>query len=98
MMAVKLHRCKNLWVKISGHPCWAVQKALDEAGVEYEVVRGPVRRSKRDEYVALTGQKLYPAIELEDGTVIRRESKEMVELITSGKLREAASASAGGGN
>ena len=48
--------------------------------------RCPVRRSKRHEYVALTGQKLYPAIELEDGTVIRRDSKEMVEMVESGEL------------
>ena len=31
-MAVKLHRCSNEWVKLSGHPCWKVQKALDEQG------------------------------------------------------------------
>ena len=37
-MAVKLHRCKNVWVKLGGHPCWRVQKALDEAGIDYEVV------------------------------------------------------------
>ena len=36
-MAVKLHRCRNLWVK-GPHPCWKVQKALDDAGVNYEVV------------------------------------------------------------
>ena len=79
-----------MWVKISGHPCWRVQKALDEAGIEYEVVKHPVARSKRTEYVELTGQKLYPAIELEDGTVIRRESKEMVEMISSGQLSQGA--------
>ena len=38
----------------------------------------------------LTGQKLYPAIELEDGTVIRRESKEMAEMIHSGQLSQGA--------
>ncbi len=37
-MAVKLHRCKNLWVK-GPHPCWKVQKALDQAGIQYEVVK-----------------------------------------------------------
>ena len=37
-MAIKLHRCRNMWVKVSGHPCWKVQKALDEAGIDYEVV------------------------------------------------------------
>jgi glutathione S-transferase len=52
-----------------------VQKALEDAGVEYEVVKHPVRRGKRDEYVALTGQKLYPAVQLEDGRVIRDERR-----------------------
>jgi hypothetical protein len=46
-MAVKLHRCSNLWVKVGDHPCWRVQKALDEQGIEYEVVPGPVPRRKR---------------------------------------------------
>ena len=36
-MAIKLHRCNNVWVKLGGHPCWRVQKALDEQGVNYEV-------------------------------------------------------------
>jgi glutathione S-transferase len=85
-MAVKLHRCSTMWVKISGHPCWRVQKALDDAGIKYVVVKYPASRSKRDEYVKLTGQKLFPAIQLEDGTVIRRESKELAEMIRSGQL------------
>ncbi len=84
-MAVKLHRCSTMFIK-GPHPCWKVQKALDDAGIDYEVVKHPVRRSKRDEYVKLTGQKLYPAIELEDGTVIRRESAELVEMVKSGQI------------
>jgi len=91
-MAVKLHRCSTMWVKISGHPCWRVQKALDEAGIEYEVVKHPVSRSKRTEYIELTGQKLFPAIQLEDGTVVRRESKELAEMVRSGQLTSAGSA------
>ena len=86
-MAVKLHRCSNMWVKIKAHPCWKVQKALDEAGVDYELVKHPNRRSKRTEYTELTGEKVLPAIELEDGTVIREESSELVERIKSGKLQ-----------
>ena len=41
-MAVKLHRCSLMFFKIDGHPCWKVQKALDEQGIEYEVVKGPL--------------------------------------------------------
>jgi glutathione S-transferase len=87
-MAVKLHRCRNLWVKVGGHPCWRVQKALDEAGVAYEVVPGPVRRVKRDAMEALTGQRLYPAIEFENGTSYREESADMAKTIRDGKLME----------
>jgi hypothetical protein len=87
-MAVKLHRCKNEWVKISGHPCWRIQKALDESGIEYELVKGPVRRSKRDETIQRTGQSLYPWVEFEDGTVLREESKQLEERIRSGRLFE----------
>jgi len=89
-MAVKLHRCPNVWVKLGGHPCWRVQKALDEQGIEYEIVKEPVRRSKRTETIAKTGQHLFPWIELEDGTVIREESKDLAERIHGGRLREAA--------
>jgi glutathione S-transferase len=89
-MAVKLHRCKATWVK-GPHPCWKVQKALDEAGVEYEIVAHPgFPRSKRTEYIELTGQKLLPALELEDGTIVRRDSKELVAMVESGQLPAAA--------
>jgi len=87
-MAVKLHRCKNLWVKVSGHPCWKVQKALDDQGIAYEIVKGPVRRGNRDELEALSGQKLYPVIEFEDGSVYREESREMERTIREGRLLE----------
>jgi glutathione S-transferase len=87
-MAIKLHRCRNLWVKVGGHPCWRVQKALDEQGIEYEVVPGPVRRSRRDHMQEHTGQRLYPAIEFEDGTWYREESKRMEEEIRAGRLME----------
>jgi glutathione S-transferase len=84
-MAVRLHRCGGTFIK-GPHPCWQVQKALDEAGVDYEVVKHPILRSRRKDYVALTGQKLFPALELEDGTVVREESKDLVERIKSGQI------------
>jgi glutaredoxin len=85
-MAIKLHRCPNGWVKLDQHPCWKVQKALDEAGVDYEVVKGPLRSGKRDDLEQLSGQRKYPVIEFEDGSVYREESKEMAETIRSGAL------------
>ena len=88
-MAVKLHRCKNVWAKFGGHPCWKVQKALNEMGVEYEVVRLPwPGRGQRENIVAHTGQDKYPAIEFEDGTWYREESNDMAATIRAGKLNE----------
>jgi glutaredoxin len=87
-VAVKLHRCRNLWAKLGGHPCWKVQRELDQAGVDYVVVPGPVRRSKRDTLEQLSGQRQYPVIEFEDGSVYREESKNMAETIKSGRLME----------
>lgn len=75
-----------MWIK-GPHPCWQVQKALDEQGVDYEVVRHPAfPRGRRKDYIALTGQKLFPAIELDDGRVIREESKDLVERIHEDRL------------
>ncbi len=87
-MAVKLHRCRNVWAKLEGHPCWRVQKALDEAGIDYELVKGPVRRGKREAVKRLTGQAQYPVIEFEDGTALREESKDLAQRIREGRLFE----------
>jgi glutaredoxin len=92
-MAVRLHRCPNVWVKVSGHPCWRVQKALDDAGVEYELVKGPLRSGKRDEIERLSGQRKYPVIEFDDGSAYREESKEMADTIRAGRLDEKRSSS-----
>ena len=89
-MAVKLHRCSATWVKMAGHPCWRVQKALDDSGVEYELVRegSAFKGSSRTETIEATGQKKFPWIEFEDGSVYREESKEMAETIRAGRLDE----------
>jgi glutathione S-transferase len=92
-MAVKLHRCSTMWVKIDAHPCWRVQKALDEQGIEYEVVKGPLRPGKRDELEQLSDQRKYPVVEFEDGSAYRDESKDMARRIRDGKLFEAAAGS-----
>ena len=86
-MAVKLHRCSTMWLKVGAHPCWRVQKALDDAGIPYEIVKHPAfPRSKRTKLQELTGQDMLPAIELEDGTVVREESKDLAERIRAGRL------------
>ena len=87
-MAVTLHRCPNMWVKVGAHPCWKVEKALKDMGIEYTAVGGPLRRGKRDEMQEHTGQRLYPAIEFEDGTWYRESSDAMERTIRDGKLME----------
>jgi glutaredoxin len=85
-MAIKLYRCSFTWFKLGIHPCWKVQKALDEQGVDYELVLGPASRGKRDDLEKLSGQRQYPVIEFEDGTVYREESKDMAARISAGEL------------
>ena len=43
---------------------------------------------ERSELIEKTGGNRYPAIELEDGSVYRKESKAMEETIRAGKLFE----------
>jgi glutaredoxin len=87
-MAVKLHRCSVMWAKMDAHPCARVQKALDEQGIEYEVVKGPLRPGKREDLKRISGQNKYPTIEFEDGSAYREESKDMAKKIRAGKLFE----------
>ena len=93
-MAVKLHRCPNVWLKLAAHPCWRVQSALDAAGVDYVIVRGPLLRRRRTELERLSGQRAYPVIEFEDGSVYRDESSAMAERIRAGALLEGAGGTA----
>ena len=90
---MKLHRCSAQWVKFGGHPCWNVEKELIAQGIDYERVPGPAmpwQRKQRTRLFELTGAYLYPAIEFEDGTVYREESKDMAARIRAGQLREPA--------
>ena len=87
-MAVKLHRCGAMWLKANLHPCWRVQKALDEAGTEYEVVKHPQLRGRRTDVEEKTGQRALPAIELEDGRWIREESKDLAARVKEDRLRD----------
>ena len=84
-MAVKLHRCTLTWYKAD--VCSRVQSELDEAGIEYEVVRHPWRpRSRRTEVERLTGQQRLPFLELDDGSVLREDSSELRARIRAGGL------------
>jgi hypothetical protein len=59
-------------------------------GVDYERVNLPSGRGKRDDIESISGQKKYPAIQFEDGSVYREESKDMEATIRGGKLMEKA--------
>src|SRR4029078_6747817 len=48
-MAITLHRCNNVWVKVGGHPCERVQKALDEPGIEYKLATRPALPQKHQQ-------------------------------------------------
>ena len=85
-MAIILHRCPATWARYGRHPCWKVQKALDEQGIEYEVVKGPLLPGKREELEGISGQRKYPTIEFEDGSTYREESAEMAARIRAGEL------------
>jgi hypothetical protein len=91
---VKLHRCSIQWLKIKAHPCWKVEKALMDMGVEYERVPGPRPKDEREAVIEGTGQMLYPAIQFEDGSWYREQSKEMEKTIRAGKLMERAGGAA----
>jgi hypothetical protein len=85
-MAIRLHRCSKGWLKQEWEPCWKVEKALIDMGIEYEAVHGPWLRYKRKIVTANTGQSAYPAIEFEDGTWYREESADMAKTIRDGRL------------
>ena len=89
-MAVKLHRCRFTWFKVA-HPCWTVQKALDERRIEYEVVVEPTfPRGKRAVVIEHTGQHFLPAVEFEDGSWYREQLGVMASEIEAGRLFEKA--------
>ena len=89
-MAVKFHRCRFTWFKVA-HPCWTVQKALDDQGIEYEIVKEPTfPRGKRAVVIEHTGQHFLPAVEFEDGSWYREQSGVMASEIGAGRLFEKA--------
>ena len=87
-MVVRLHR-DRVPLRIDGHPCWRVEKALIDAEIPYEVVYEPaLPRSRRTRVVAATGQPLLPAIEFPDGRWLFEGSAELAARIRTGRLFE----------
>jgi glutathione S-transferase len=98
MAKVRLHRCLFTFIHNDLDSCWKVQKALDDQGIDYEVIKEPtLPRSRRTDVIELTGQQMLPVIEFEDGSAYRAESKDMAETIRAGRLFEQAGAGASGG-
>jgi glutaredoxin len=83
MAKVKLHRCSYMFLRFDGHPCHKVQKALDEQGVDYEVVKHGWTR-KRPKVEDLSGQSKLPVLEVQGGEVYREESEEMAKRVRAG--------------
>ncbi len=85
---VKLHRCSYTFLHVDMDKCWRLQKALDEKGVDYEIVKHGYGKSgkSRAGVVALSGQKYLPVLELPDGTVYREETDAMVAKVKAGEV------------
>jgi hypothetical protein len=68
------------------HPCGRVQKAMREAGIEFEKVIGghgsplPFLRRDREVVTEATGQDKLPAMRLPDGTLLTH-SKEILSWV-----------------
>jgi glutathione S-transferase len=86
MANIKLHRCSYTFLHTDLDACWRVQRALDEQGIDYEVVKHGFGKGKRPGVVALSGQGKLPVIELEDGTAYRAESADMAARVRAGEL------------
>jgi glutathione S-transferase len=69
-------------------PRTGVVKALHEQGIDYQTVEGPMRPGKRTELQRISGQRLYPVVEFEDGSTYREESAAMAATIRAGRLDE----------
>ena len=87
-MAIKFHCCPLTFLKQEQHPCWRVRSALDEKGIQYEIVKHPwMPRNRRKEVKRMTGDYKLPFIEFEDGRVLREDSKALAARIRAGQLQ-----------
>jgi glutathione S-transferase len=87
MATVKLHRCNYTFLHTEIDACWRVQKALDEQGIDYEIVgHGWTKAKHRPAVEALSGQSKLPVIELPDGSAYREESRDMAAKVRAGDL------------
>jgi glutathione S-transferase len=83
---VKLHRCSWTFLHTDLDACWKVQRALDEQGIDYEIVKHGYGKRSRSKVLELTGQRLLPVIEFADGKSYREESSHMAARARAGEL------------
>ncbi len=88
MEKVVLHRCPIKVLKGEWHGCHAVQKALEEQGIEYELRTVSLSRKKRTDVLRVSEQALVPVIEFADGSSYRSDGKAMAAEIRAGHLFE----------
>ena len=72
---LKLHRCSWTFLHTDLDACWKVQRALDEQGIEYEVVKHGFGKGKkmREGVRAVGGDGKLPVLELGDGEAYRAD-------------------------
>lgn len=90
MADVRLHRCPFTFLKHESiDSCYKVQKALDEQGISYEIVKEwGFPRDRRKDLIELSGQKMLPVVEFSDGSAYREQSADMAATIRAGQLFE----------
>jgi glutathione S-transferase len=62
-------------------PCGKVARRLHDAGIEFEEIRVPMRKTRRAEVIELTGQNVVPVL-MHEGEAIH-DSKRIVEYLDS---------------
>ncbi len=74
--------------EVEVRPVLARAEGVERAGDRLRGREGPARPGKRADLQRLSGQKLYPVIEFENGSIYREESRDMAATIRAGKLDE----------
>ncbi|QEC49449.1 hypothetical protein FSW04_18995 [Baekduia soli] len=85
MADIKLHRCSWTFLHTDLDACWKVQRALDEQGIPYDIVKHGYGKGKRPAVEQLSGQSKLPVLEL-PGEVYRAESSDMAARVRAGGI------------
>ena len=80
-LSVVLHRCPVPTDYLCA--CGKVARGLRKAGIEFEAVRAPLSKGKRDDVLRLTGQRAVPVLEMNGQAVC--DSRRILEWINAEK-------------